>query len=332
MVGSGKIGRREFVGGLSVSLATLASKATFAAGWDDVVGAAKSERGSMIYAVQEPTITQALLQEFQKRFGISVEFQRYGSAVISQRFAAETEGGNHLTDLIVSGDRAFLEIARAKGWIANVGDLPSMAGLPKSIWDGGIATVAYNPQSLAFNTNLVKEAPKSWEAIVDPKWAGKVAVFDPRGSILGVQWFVLMRRAYGDAFLRAVGKQCVWASSVVPAVQQVAAGAMAMYAPAIHVSVAAIQQKGAPIDEVFLEPTPPGSIVAAIPAKAPRLATGKLLLDFIMSRAGQEIWNKDNFAPIADVPGTRKMPAFVEVSDDEALRERPAILNLLGLG
>ena len=326
------ITRRDFAAGsLALGILPLGLRAASAQAEAALVAAAKSESGGMLYTIIEPSVVQAFLAAFKAKYGIDVAFQRLGSSPLSQRFAAENEANNVGADVIATGDQAFLTIAAGRGWLAKPGDLPALGNLGKEIWDGTMATVAFNPESLAWNTSIVKSAPKSWEALLDPQYSGRVLIFDPRNSILGVKWYSVIRKTYGDDFLRKLAKNATLSPSVVPAMQQVAAGAAAMYAPAVHVVVASLKDKGAPVDEAFLEPATTGAVVAAVAAKAPRPNTAKLLLNFMMTVEGQAILNKDNFAPIPNVPGTRPLPRMSEVSNEAAQKERPEILNLLGI-
>ena len=325
------ISRRSFVAGATAFGATFGAMTPLSAADEaTLVAAAKTEGTGMLYSVVEPAITQALLAAFEKKYGLKVEFQRLGTGPLSQRFSAEAEGGNVVADVLMVGDRAFLETAVGKGWIGASQLVPP--SLPAGVTDGTLATVAYNPESLAWNTSLVTERPKSWEILIDPKYAKRVSVFDPRNSILGVKWYSLIRKTYGDDFLRKLATQATFASSVVPAIQQVAAGAMAMYAPAIHVAVDALKQKGAPIDEAFFEPATTGAIVAGVSKRAPHPAIASLLFNFVLTTEGQSLLNKDNFSPLPNVPGTRTdSPKMSDVTDAAARAELPQILQLLQL-
>jgi iron(III) transport system substrate-binding protein len=330
-----ELGRRGLIAGslalgaagaalLPARLATAAEEAALAAG-------ARGESGGMLYSVIEPTVNQAFLAAFKAKYGLDVQFQRLGSGPLGQRFAAENTAGAPTADLVMIGDAGFLADAAQKNWIRAPGSLPALDPLARTLWDGTVATVAYNPESLAWNTSLVTTAPKGWEALIDPAFAGRVLVFDPRNSILGVMWYSLIRKAHGDDFLRRLARQATLAPSVVPAMQQVAAGAAAMYAPAIHVVVASLKERGAPVEEAFFEPASPAPIYAAIAARTTRPNTARLLLNYAMTIEGQAILNRDGFSPLTGVPGTRPLPNMTAVSTAEATRERPEILGLLGI-
>jgi iron(III) transport system substrate-binding protein len=326
-----QIDRRSFVGGATAFGTSLGFAGPLSAADEaTLAAAAKAEGAVMLYSVIEPAILQALVAAFGRKYGLKGEFQRLGTAALSQRYAAEADSGNIVADVVMLGDRTFLETARGKDWIGPSTLVP--ANLPAGVTDGTLATVAYNPESLAWNTSLVRERPTSWEALLDPRFAGRVSVFDPRNSILGVKWYSLIRKAYGDDFLRRLSKQATFSASVVPAIQQVAAGAIAMYAPAIHVAVDALKQKGAPIDEAFFEPATTGAIVAAVSKRAPRPAAASLLFHYVLTPEGQAILNKDNFSPLPNVPGARTdLPKMTDVSDADARAELPQILQLLSL-
>ena len=323
--------RRQIVkGGTALGASLGMGLPLSAADEASLVAQAKSEGAGMLYSVIEPTILQALAKAFGDKYGVKLDFERLGTGPLSQRYAAEAEAGKVTADIVMLGDKAFLESAREKGWLGQPQLIP--ANLPNGVQDGTLATVALNPESLAWNTSLVTERPKSWEILIDRKYAKRVSVFDPRNSILGVKWYSLIRKAYGDEFLRKLAVQATFAPSVVPAIQQVAAGAMAMYAPSIHVAVDALKQKGAPIDEAFFAPASTGAIIAGLSKKAPHPAIASLLMNFVLTAEGQAILNKDNFSPLPNVPGARTdSPAMTEVSDAAAKAELPQILQLLNL-
>jgi iron(III) transport system substrate-binding protein len=325
--------RRGFLAGsLALGAAGLMpSRLASAAEEAALAAAAKSEGEGMLYTVIEPTVIQAFLAAFKTKYGLDVQSLRLGSGPLGQRFASEAAANAASGDVVMIGDAGFLADAAQKGWIAAAGSLPALDPLARTLWDGTVATIAFNPESLAWNTTLVRQAPRSWEALIDPAFAGRVMVFDPRNSILGVMWYSLIRKAYGDDFLRRLARQATLAPSVVPAMQQVAAGAAAMYAPAIHVVVASLKDRGAPVDEVFLEPASPAPIHAAVAARSRRPNLARLLLNYAMTIEGQAILNKDAFSPLSGVPGTRPLPRMTAVSTEDATRERPQILSLLGV-
>jgi iron(III) transport system substrate-binding protein len=144
-------------------------------------------------------------------------------------------------------------------------------------------------------------------------------------------WYVVVRKAYGDDFMRKIGANARFSPSVVPGLQQVAAGSAAIYVPSAHQVHVELAAKGAPIEEAFLEPTVTSDNQLAIVAKAPHPNAARLLFNFILTPEGQAINNKDGFSPLPNVPGTRPAPKTETMESDEVLRQTPQIISLFGL-
>ncbi len=155
---------------------------------------------------------------------------------------------------------------------------------------------------------------------------------DPRVGGSPALWHVLMRDTYGESFIRALGQNGQMAPSVVPGLQQIAAGAKAIYAPGIHQVVVGLLSKKAPIGESFPQPTISSDTCMCVMAKAPRPAVARLLASFILSVEGQAILNKDGFSPIEGVPGTLPLPKLT-TPDFRTIKEKiPGLVSLLGVG
>jgi iron(III) transport system substrate-binding protein len=320
---------------LAVSAGLAVNGALPFAAWaeDALVEAARKEGAGVLYTVTDPQLNDEMLRAFTARYGIPVESQRISSAPLAQRFTAEAESGRVAADVMISADSDFVDAVRARGWLAEIGPLPAMAGLPPDVWDGVAAAVQYNLFTLVWNTNLIKELPPRWDVLADPKWAGQILYFDPRNSFPNVQWLWMLRQTYGEDFLRRMGRQATLSPSSVTGIQNVAAGSAAIYAPAAHTVVGALQAKGAPIGEVIPAPAFGITILAVVPAKAPHPNVARLLLNFLMTPECQSIMNRDGVSFVANVPGTRPMPSerWKLLPTAEAKRVQPELLGLLGV-
>jgi iron(III) transport system substrate-binding protein len=328
------ISRREALAlGASFAASTFTPFTALGAAEDQLVEAARKEGSGVLLTVTDPLANNELLRDFKTRYGIDVESIRLTSAPIVQRFSAEVEADRVSADVVMCADPDFMRAAKSKGWFATVNDLPAMKGLGEEAWDGTLAAVQYILHGVIWNTNEVKELPSSWEVLVDPKWAGRVQIFDPRNSFGNVQWLWMLRQTYGEDFLRRLGKQATLTPSGVTGIQNVAAGSAVMFAPTAHAVVPSFQAKGAPIGEVIPAPVWGITVPAAVPAKAPHPNLGRLLLNYLMTREGQAVLNRDGVSFVASVPGTRPMPdnrwKFLPL--DEAKRVQPELWKLLGL-
>src|SRR5262245_5563795 len=131
-----------------------------------------------------------------------------------------------------------------------------------------ISTLPRNFASFICSNEVIPEGLTSFEQMNDAKFRGKVLIGDPRVLASARLWYLAVIQKFGEGFLRDLGKHAAFSPSVVPGLQQVASGAMAIYAPTILLSANDIIDRGAPIKYVIAEPVVISQSLAAIPAKA----------------------------------------------------------------
>ena len=297
-----------------------------------LAAAAKKEGRVTVYSNADPAALERAVKGFKAKYGIDVDVQRLTGAALAQRFTAEYESGVFLADMFISSDPVFPKEAIKKGWLLRPDDLPSIAAWPKTDTADGLVSLGLNPYTLCWNANVLPAGLTKWEDINDPKYRGKVLVGDPRVLASARLWYVAMRAKYGDGFLRELGSHAAFSPSAVPGLQQLAAGAVGIYAPSTYLNATDIIAKGAPIKNLLIEPIVVSVPFAAAVAKAPHPNAGKLLLSYIMTPAGQEAYNEDGFSVLPNVPKTKTLPSMANVDPNEGERQLPEILGLLKLG
>ena len=249
--------RREFLGGPLIVAAAgcLGPCSAVAEEADPLIAAAKREQRGTVYSVVDPTLMQGVVRGFKEKYGIDIELARLTSSSLGQRLTAEVESGNVAADVVIDTDKLLVQAMSTKGYYGPVEMIPGADAYPAAAKTATSIIAGRVPYSTVWNTNEVKEAPKSWQVLVDSKWQGRIMLIDPRLGASPTLWYMLMRRTYGDDFVRTIGRAATFAPSAVPGMQQVAAGAQAIYAPAVHQITIGLKAKGAPIEEAFPEPT-----------------------------------------------------------------------------
>jgi len=311
---------------LSVSVTAASAQIS-----EDLIAAAKAEGAGTIYTSVDPTIMANIAKAFHDLYGINLDIQRASSSALAQRFDAEIASGNFIADVYYSTDRAFHDESAGNGRFIPVTDLPGYAEWPVEAKDEHSIDIGYNPYSLIWNSELVPEGLSSWQDLIDPKWKGKVMLTDPRIGVTSNQFYKMLRDLYGDEFLVALGENATYSPSAVPGIQQVAAGAQAVYAPGIPQVAVGLLEKGAPLEQAFPEPTISSNNIASLVSTAQHPNIAKLFVSFLMTPEAQAINNKDGWSPIEGIPGTREMPETVNVSPIETAEEAPELIELLGL-
>ena len=125
--------------------------------------------------------------------------------------------------------------------------------------------------SINFQSQKVPNPPESWQALLDPAWAGKITVGSPASSGDVAHWALAMRLKYGDGFFKkfAAQKSKVGQSNV-DTVTDILAGERVVGAAAPFSYSLTQKAAGQPVDVKV--PTDDAILnlgLTAIPAKAP---------------------------------------------------------------
>ena len=145
-----------------------------------VIEAAKKEKKVVWWAIMSPPEAKGMIDRFNRLYPfIEIEHWRGGPTALTERVWSDFHSGRHSWDLLYGADEAQPDLI--KSGALNKWSVPGLDALHKSAKDpngywvtlGGSVTVA-----AAYNTNLVsaREAPKSWEDLLNPKWKGRIAI------------------------------------------------------------------------------------------------------------------------------------------------------------
>jgi iron(III) transport system substrate-binding protein len=231
-----------------------------------------------------------------------------------------------------SSDQLFLEDGTKKGWFSRIDKFPEAAAWPKGALTETTVAAGRVPYVLLWNTNDIPQGLKGWTDVLDPKLKGKVLISDPRVVTEANGFYVLMRRIYGDDFIRKLGTQLGGVSpSANPGAEQIAAGADDAYVPGSFQTYTDLKAKGAPLAIAIVSPTAGSSFNATLVSKAPHPHVAELLLRYIMTPVGQTAYNAGAFSVLPNVPQTTRLPEMEIISGEEIARQRPEIIQLLGL-
>lgn len=335
-----KLSKRDFVKGAGSSLllpalagvSHLAGSSAALADEAALLAAAKKEGKLTFYSVVPQQAAQDFIDGFTKKYGLEMDYQRLTTGPLVQRFVAETQSGNFTADAIAVTDNFFFEDAASKGWLAAIGEVPAAGAYPAQFMDKTSATVQLLPHQLTYNTQALPTAPSDWNVLIDPKWKGKVIILDPRNGFFTTVWYYALQQKYGSDFLKALMRQePIMVQSAVQGVQQLAAGAAALCAPAYPNLMPELQAKGAPVGLASVDPVIASGVYLGISAKAPHPNAARLLAHYLMSADGQAAYNKGSVAPLGNLPGTLPLPKITNVDLRAAQQAQKDIFALLGL-
>ena len=280
----------------------LASFAALAAPPDGAwIARAKKEGAVTLYTSMQLVDSRPLTEAFEKKYGIKVSLWRASGEKVAERAITEARGGRFDVDVIET-DGAQVEIAYREKLLAPL-KVPSVADVPAEILPahGYYAPTRLTLYVMSYNTNLVapNEVPKSYADLLQPRWAGKLALEND-----DVPWFASVVKAMGESqglayYRKLAGQRPSMRKGHTLMAEMVAAGEIEIAIDTHVQGIARLKEKGAPIEWKPLQPAfgQPSSVGVA--ARAPHPDAARLLAEFILSREGQEIIKARNRVPVS---------------------------------
>jgi iron(III) transport system substrate-binding protein len=258
-----------------------------------LIDGAKREGFVTLYSSAVIADTNAIVQAFEKKYGVKVRLWRGSSDDILRRTVTEVRGERYEADLAETAGDSMEGLQRER-LLAEVSS-PAFAQLmpgavvPHRGWVADRLSVF----TVAYNTTVIKPAdvPKSYSDLAGPKWSGKLGIDDEDDDS---SWFMSVADAMGKDKALALFRKIVATNGI--SVRRghtllsnlVVAGEVPLALTVYGYRVAALKMSGAPIDGVILPPAfalPTG--IGAL-AKAPHPDAALLLLDFYLTD-GQRI-------------------------------------------
>src|SRR3979409_1148572 len=164
-----KIAAMAGIAGLAVALHGAPALAQAEFGSPELIAAAKAEGKLVYYTANFAEVEQQVIKAFNKRFPeIRVEMVRAPGGQLITRVKTEAAAGKLIADVVDHSDRALmLPLADMFQDYAppNAADYNPDALISPKLWPR--ATVVW---SLAYNTELVKNPPKTWMDLTKPEY------------------------------------------------------------------------------------------------------------------------------------------------------------------
>lgn len=271
-----------------------------------LIDGAKKEGAAAIYEAM--IVNQAmrpLAQGFEKKYPfIKLIYWRADTEDIVQKASAEVRAGHMVAD-VLEGTGVGEQAARAN--IVQPFYSPTLTAYPQAFWDpkGLWASTRVSYYGSAYNTKMVPpdQMPKTYEALLDPRWKDKMAW--RIGTNSGADLFITnLRVAWGDdaalKYLEKLKNQNIinfGAGSARTLVDRVIAGdyPIALNIFAHHPLIS--KAKGAPVDTQLMDPVAATASTMAVVRGASHPYAAMLLVDYILSKEGQHILSQAGYFP-----------------------------------
>jgi ABC-type Fe3+ transport system substrate-binding protein len=285
-----------------------------------LIEGAKKEGAVVFYS--GVIVNQALrpiAEGFMKKYPfIKMTYWRAETEDIVAKVSAEERANNIVGDVLEGtglGDVAVDAGIVQPFYSPLVEEYPSDYRDPDHMW---VATrLSYFGTS--YNTKLVPEGtePKSYEDLLDPKWKGKMSW--RIGTSTGTPLFITnLRLAWGEdkamAYFQKLKDQKIvnfGSGSARTLVDRVMAGEypIGLQIFAHHPLIS--KAKGAPVNTVLMDPVPVLAAPMQVTKNLPHPNAAMLLVDFIISKEGQQILANAEYYPA--LPAVPPLPELAPV-------------------
>jgi iron(III) transport system substrate-binding protein len=274
--------------------ATAAARAQDEYGGAALIEAAKKEGSIVYYTADFAEVEQETFKAFNKRFPfVKVEMVRAPGGQLITRVKTEAAAGKLLADIINHSDRGLmLDLQDLLQDYAppNAKDYREDVQVSPKIWPR--ASIGW---SIAYNSEIVKNPPKTWMDLTKPEYGNKQVgqVIAPSG---GTTWTRVMfeRQVLGEDYHKkqaAVGAQLY--PSGAPLADALVRGEISI-APVLYNLVYTKKRDGAPIEIYFPPEGVPLNVYGAgitKTSKSPNAA--RLFLNWTLSKEGQTYMIKE---------------------------------------
>lgn len=254
------------------------------------VDAAKREGKVVVYGAVPTKSMDAINKSFEEKYGIDVEYWRGSSTKVMDRALTEWRANRPGFD-VVEGNAAVQFIMRKDGLFTKFVPLPSEKFPSQFREEDGLLTPwRILPISILYNTDLVNkaDAPKTFEALLDPKWKGKISMPDPSRHTTTAQFLWNLEKLMGDEWLNYVKSLASQNPHLVQSLAPVTNVIIRGETPVGITYVKYIRQYKGPTDYVMLEKFLADSNYLGLSAKAANPNAGKLYIEYVTSEEGQK--------------------------------------------
>ena len=282
-----------------------------------LIEAAKKEGTLVYYTANFAEVEQEVIKAFNKRFpDIRVEMVRAPGGQLITRVKTEAAAGKLSADVVDHSDRALMQpLADLFQDYAppNGADYRPDAIVSPKLWPR--ATLAW---SVAYNTELVKNPPKTWMDLTKPEYGNKQIgqVFAASG---GTTWTRIMfeRQVLGeDYWKKQAATHPVLYPSGAPTSDALVRGEISI-APLLYNIVYTKEKVGAPI-KIFFPPegVPVNPYASGVPKTAAHPNAAKLFLNWNLSVEGQAFMIKE----LGNLTSLKNPPAYPPGFDPKSVK------------
>lgn len=255
--------------------------------------AAKKEGTVVIYGLGGVQFEPAE-KAFEARYpGVDAQGQDQRGRESREKIIAEQSARRVIADVVSGGPDTTTALVQ-EGFIEAYKSAALQYILPEALDPRGFMSPrTLNVYGIMINTNVIPPAdePKRWLDLTDPKYRGKIAIQDPRGSGGGATVLQGLLKLHGEDFIRKLGAQNVFiGSDNAQIITELVRGEHGIMMSGTVRNTLDQTKKGAPLKVIRPEEgvaiTP---ISVSVVKNAPHPNAAKLFIDWILSEEGQKV-------------------------------------------
>jgi iron(III) transport system substrate-binding protein len=256
----------------------------------DLLQGAKKEGKLVWYTSMAIDTSKPLLDVFLKQYPfIQAELVRAGEEQLLNRILTESRAGKSFFDVVSS---SAIQVLALRNFLSPYASAESTAYVAELKDPQGRWTAVYNNNLVpVYNTKMLseKEVPKDYPDLLDPRWKGKMLMDSTDYDWYGTLAVVWGREAAVRYMERLAQQAPAWRRGHGLVAQLIAAGEVPL-GWAYNFRVERMKTEGAPVDWIpSFNPIVTTINGVGLSAKASAPNAGKLFIDFILSKKGQEM-------------------------------------------
>lgn len=261
----------------------------------------------MLYSSMQEAQLQAIEQAFEAKYPtVDMEYYYAGGGKLVTKMTTEAQdGGQIASDLVWLGDPSDYEAFKANGWLQPYVS-PETEHIAKEYIDadGYYTAGRLVTMGIAWFIGVDEaDAPKTWNDLLDPKWKNQIIMTDPSQASTTKYWMAAMMQSpkYGEAYFQALKDNGVELESGTTATHNRVADASYQVGICLDYVSANLIAEGSPMafhytTEDVITMTSPIAMIKGCANED----NGKLLMDFILSKEGQEVLVANNLVSVRD--------------------------------
>ena len=261
----------------------------------------------MLYSSMQEAQLQAIEQAFEAKYPtVDMEYYYTGGGKLVTKMTTEAQdGGQIASDLVWLGDPSDYEAFKANGWLE-----PYVSPETDHISEAYIDPDGYYTAGRLVTMGIAwfigvdeEDAPKTWNDLLDPKWYNQIIMTDPSQASTTKYWMAAMMQSpkYGPDFFQKLKDNGVELESGTTATHNRVADASYQVGICLDYVSANLIAEGSPMmfhytTEDVITMTSPVALIKGCANEE----NGKLLMDFILSKEGQEVLVANNLVSVRD--------------------------------